>query len=592
MPSDRIVFSDNQRRWILSECDLNEERTLAEALSIPPVIASLLRNRGLTDPVQARQFLRPSLAALHDPFLMPGIQAAAERIRDAVRRGEHITIYGDYDVDGTSATALLMNLFELVECPAHYYVPHRLEEGYGLNAQAVRKLADTGTSLLITVDCGITAVDEVALARELGMDVIVTDHHEPKQVLPDAFALVDPKLHSSEYPFNGLSGVGVAFKLAWAVAQMFSSGKKVSDEFRNFLLSSTALVALGTISDVVPLVDENRVFAVFGLEAFPHSKLPGLRALLEQTGLADKRLSAHDVSFVLGPRLNAAGRMGEADLSVDLLTTTDTQRAAEIAQELNRKNTARQKTQKQMLVEAEALVLEQCDTNADAALVVAGDKWHSGVVGIVAGRLAESFHRPVIVISIEEGVGQGSARSVPGFDIFHALVECQSDLLAFGGHAQAAGLSIQAERIDGFRRRLVAYAEPLLKPEDRVSTFYIDRIVHLDQISHDLVRQIENIAPYGQSNPEPLFLACDVHIAGQPRRVGNSGQHLTFYASDQTTSFRAIAFSQGDLYERINGGEKSCSIVFSPRVNAWRGSEEVELRVRDIVLAGDPPVRC
>jgi len=417
-------------RWVIRESDPGLSRDLARKLSISEPLSSILVARGFTDVDRARAFLTPRLDNMHDPFLFRDMEKASRRILQAVMKREKILIYGDYDVDGISSTALLYSLLLMVHADADYHIPDRLSEGYGMRPERIKRAAEEGAKLLITVDCGITSFEEVRLAKELGIDVVVTDHHEPGSQLPLAVAVINAKRADSIYPFRDLAGVGVAFKLAWAVAQSFSPTKKVSSEFRTFLLDAMALVALGTIADVVPLVDENRVFAKFGLKALEATTNPGLRALLEATGLAGQRLRTNHIAFRLAPRINAAGRMGRAHLGMDLLTTGSTRKAEEVAAELERENRNRQKVEGEILTRA-LKRLEELGSGSEKLVVLAEEGWHSGVTGIVAARLADTLRRPVVLIAIDGETGKGSARSVAGVHLYELLQNCSGRLIGF-----------------------------------------------------------------------------------------------------------------------------------------------------------------
>ena len=432
-------------------------------------MAQLLICRGLTDPGAIGDFLDPKLSALHDPEVLPGCRAAAERIFDAASAGRQIAVYGDYDVDGMSGTAILWRCLKLLGAQVRYYIPHRIDEGYGLNGEAIRKLAADGAQVLVTIDCGIGSTAEADLARELGVELIITDHHEPGSELPRAAAIVHPRLPGSEqarpYPFGDLSGSGVALKLAWAVCQQASGSKRAAPRMRDFLLQSVGLAALGTVADVVPLVGENRVLVHHGLESLANAPNLGLAALIgvakvEGRKCADgkTRFTAEDVGFQLAPRLNAAGRLGQPQLAVELLVTDRPERAQELAPYIDGLNGTRQTMERSMQLAAAKQAKERFDPAEDAALVLADHGWHPGVIGIVAGRLAERFHRPVVMISLDmagQRPGIGSARSVPGFNLHAALAQCGEFLIAHGGHAAAAGLKIEPQPVGRLPRRLL-----------------------------------------------------------------------------------------------------------------------------------------
>ncbi|HLJ96314.1 MAG TPA: single-stranded-DNA-specific exonuclease RecJ, partial [Gemmataceae bacterium] len=452
------------KRWHLLPYERDGIERLGAALRLPPIVAQLLLNRGLADPQAARRFLDAPLNGLHPPEQLPGIAAAADRLLQAIRDGRRICVYGDYDVDGTTGTSILWQALQLLGATVDFYVPHRLEEGYGLNAEALQQIAAGGASVVVTVDCGIAALAEAEEARRLGLELIITDHHEFKDRLPNASVVAHPRLPGGSYPFGGLSGAGVAFKLAWALCQRFCGGERVTPRFRDFLLDSVALTALGLVADVVPLHDENRIFVRHGLVRLQQAPTPGLKALLDTAGLGGKEtLCADDISFKLAPRLNAVGRLGSARLVIELLTTTSPQRAASLARYLEGQNVQRQVFERRILAKARELVGD-ADRDDLPALVLADAEWHPGIVGIVASRLVDLYARPVLLIALRQdrtestSIGHGSGRSVPGFPLHEALQACGDHLISHGGHAAAAGFKIQPELIDVFRQRFCAYA--------------------------------------------------------------------------------------------------------------------------------------
>ncbi len=448
------------KRWHIRSHDPDRIASLRQAIGVPDVVAQLLICRGIHDPARARAFLEPKLTDLYEPDRLPGCRRAAERIHEVVRAGRPIIVYGDYDVDGMAGTAILWLCLRLLGAEVSYYIPHRVEEGYGLNCETVRAWGGR-QALLITTDCGITAVEEAALARQVGLELIVTDHHEPGPQLPEAAAIVHPRLPGAEYPFGALSGAGVALKLAWAVCQQASGAQKVSPRLRQFLVQAVGLAALGTVADVVPLVDENRVLVHHGLESLAQYPTPGLAILMQiakvrpRTGSDGKaRLDCDDVGFALAPRLNAAGRLAQAQLGVELLVTDRPDRAEELARYIDQLNATRQTLERSTQIAARKQIDEQFDPVEDAALVLAGRGWNPGVIGIVAGRLAEKYHRPVVLVALDAlsaRPGIGSARSIPGFDIHAAFQACGEHLLSHGGHAAAAGLRIDESKLPAFQ---------------------------------------------------------------------------------------------------------------------------------------------
>jgi len=546
-------------------------------------MAQLLWNRGVREPELARRFLHSPMSALHPPELLPGVPEASARIWAAIQARRKIVIYGDYDVDGTTGTAILMALLEKVGADVGYYVPHRLDEGYGLNADAVRELAAEGKQLLITVDCGITSVKEAEVAREVGIELIITDHHEMKATLPNADVLVHPRLPDSKYPFAGLSGAAVAFKLAWAVAQRASNNDRVLPELREALLDLLGLTALGLVADVVPLQDENRVIVQHGLKRLVARPSIGVRALLTAAGFADdKPVRAEDVSFRLAPRLNAAGRLGYAGFVVELLTTKSVKKAVEIATYLESQNGERQTIERKIVKEAKELV-EAAGYDAAPAIVLGSTEWHPGVVGIVAGRLAEYYARPTLIAALKEGdaASSGSGRSIVGFPLHEALMACDDLLLGHGGHAAAAGFRVEAAKLGELRERFAAhvakfYPEGLPRPRLR-----LDAEVPLGSLTYGLMRDIDLLEPYGAENPKPRFLASGLKIEGEPRKIGVGERHLSFRVRQGQSVIRAVAFGMVDRLDDLMSGGGECSLAFTPKVNEWQGRTSVEIEVID-----------
>jgi single-stranded-DNA-specific exonuclease len=575
------------KSWHLLPHDRGDIERLGAALRLPPIVAQLLINRGLSEPEAARRFLVAPLNGLHPPDRLPGVAEAADRLLKAVRDGRRICVYGDYDVDGTTGTAVLWQALHLIGATADFYVPHRLDEGYGLNAAALRQIASTGASMVVTIDCGIGALAEAEEAKRLGLELIVTDHHELKESLPAAAAVVHPRLPGTSYPFGGLSGAGVAFKLTWALCQRWCGGERVTPRFRDFLLDGVALTALGLVADVVPLHDENRIFVRHGLARLQQAPTPGLRALLDIAGLGEKPvLCADDVSYKLAPRLNAVGRLGSARLVIELLTTTSPQRAASLARYLEGQNVQRQVFERRILARARELV-SGSDLDGTPALVLADPDWHPGIVGIVASRLVDLYARPVLLIAVRQEraecqpIGQGSGRSVPGFPLHEALHACGDQLISHGGHAAAAGFKIQPELIDVFRQRFCAYAAQYFQLSPSTPRLLLDAEVPLSALTTGLVADLDHLEPYGRDNHRPLFLATGLQVVGEPSRVGGGERHLSFRVRQQATSLRAIAFGMADRAGELLSAGGSCCLVFSPRLNEWQGFRRVDLEIVD-----------
>jgi single-stranded-DNA-specific exonuclease len=575
------------KSWHLLPQDRGATERLAKALRVPPVVAQLLLNRGLEEPTAAQRFLEAPLRGLHAPELLPGIPEATDRLVNAIRQRRRICVYGDYDVDGTSGTAILWQALRLLGAQADFYVPHRLQEGYGLNGEALQKVAQAGTSVVVTVDCGIGSLEEAEVARRLGLQLIITDHHEFKERLPAADVLVHPRLPGGSYPFGGLSGAGVAFKLAWQLCQRACGSDRVTPPLREFLLDSLTLAGLGLVADVVPLHDENRIFVRHGLARLQTAPSLGLKALLEISGLTDKaQLCADDVSFKLAPRLNAVGRLGSARLVIELLTTTSAPRAQELARVLEGQNVQRQQHERRILARAREMAAT-CDLERTPALVLADSEWHPGIVGIVASRLADLYARPTLLIALCqersecEVVGQGSGRSVPGFRLHEALQACSEHLLSHGGHAAAAGFKLRPEAIAAFRDRFCAYTANHFKTGTPAPRLTIDAEVPLSALTLGLLKDLDRLEPYGAENRRPLFLAAGLKVEGEPKRVGNGERHLSFRVRQAGLAQRAIAFGMAERTEELVSTGGSCCLVFTPRLNEWQGYRRVDLEVVD-----------
>jgi single-stranded-DNA-specific exonuclease len=573
------------KRWHVHPHDPDRIEGLSRAARIPAVVAQLLICRKICDPAQALDFLDPKLASLSDPEQLPGCSQAAARIQAAIAAGKRIVIYGDYDVDGMTGTAILWLCLKLLGAEVSYYVPHRLEEGYGLNVEAVRTLASNRAALIVTVDCGIASLEPVAVARELGVDVVVTDHHEPGPELPAAAAVVHPRLPGGVACCANLSGAGVAFKLAWALCQQAQGAKKVSPRMRDFLVQAMGLAAMGTVADMVPLVDENRTLVRHGLVSLSRQPTLGVATLVRVAKLDGKRqLDSDDVAFALAPRLNAAGRLGQPQLAVELLVTDRAERANELAQYIDQLNASRQTLERSIFLAANKQAKEDFDPETHAALVLADRGWHAGVIGIVAGRLVEKYHRPVVLISWDQlGVkpGVGSARSVPGFNLHEALRACSAHLVAHGGHEAAAGLKIEEQQLEQFRAEFCQYASLRLTDEQRVAELRIDAEVPLGGFTAQTVEQMEKLAPFGRGNARPLLCTTEVTLAEPPRTMGGGARHLSMRLSQHGVTLRAVAFGGADWAEPLAHLRGPIDVAFRPVINAFRGQRNVELQVVD-----------
>ena len=568
------------KEWII-DSPWDRCREASVRWNVPPLVAQLLYNRGIDLDADPRPFLAPQLGDLHPPELLPGARRAAELLADAVRAGKRIVLYGDYDVDGITGVAILWRLLRTAGADVGYYVPHRLEEGYGLNLEAVRKLADEGARIVVSIDCGITADEVARQAAEDGLELVITDHHAPQARTPDrAVAIVHPTV-GGEYPNPHLCGAGVAFKLAWELARQFSRSAKVSPEFRNVLLEVLPLAALGTIADVVPLTAENRIIARHGLALLKDTSHVGLRTLIESAGLGGKSIGDYEVGFRLAPRLNAAGRMGHARLAVELLTRADAERAREIALYLEEHNRARQGQERRMVRQAcEMVEAHGMHTDACRGIVLACPGWHAGVIGIVAARLVDRYRRPTVLIALEDGLGQGSARSVPHFAMHQALAACSEHLITFGGHAMAAGLKIRPEDVEAFTEAFVDRANNVLTGADLRARLRLDAEVQLQTLDLRTVEAVINLGPFGVDNPKPCLASGWLDLAGEPRCVGKNGEHLQVSFRDNGAVLRGIAFGQAGVAEDLKQ-HRRCRVAFEPIINEYLGRRSVELRVLD-----------
>jgi len=550
-----------------------------------PLVERILRARGLCDPNEIARFCNPVLRDLHDPSLLPDADAAAQRMLDAARAGRQIVIYGDYDVDGITASAILFHTLRAIApgCDVRTYIPHRLEEGYGLNPEAIASLADAGADLIVSVDCGVTAVGPAQVARDRAVDLIITDHHSlPASGLPGALAIVHPRLPGSAYPFGDLCGAGVAFKLAWRLATLAEGSPRVRDHIRDVLLDALALAAIGTVADIVPLVGENRLIAFHGLRRVPSTRIEGLNALIEASRLSGEKMDAEKVGFTLGPRLNACGRMGHAGEALELLTTATGDRAATLAAGLSRVNEDRRRTERAISEEAEALAVARGMTDpACRAIVLAHPDWHAGVVGICCSRLVGRFQRPTILLRSEGGVCHGSGRSIDGFNLHHALESCAGFLERFGGHDMAAGLSLSESHLEEFTHEFTAIANDAIAVEDLVPTLDFDCEASLDELTPAVVEQLERLGPFGRSNPSPRLLVRGARLVRRPEPFGTRGNHLAFFVEQSGRSLRLIGWNWGSRTEPFHSGDLIDAVI-EPKLNRWNGRSSVEPVIADL----------
>lgn len=556
--------------WHVKEFNKEKAGCLAAELDVSPIVTGILLERGFTTAEAMREFLYGSNTPFHDPFLMKDMEKTVQRIKTAIQTGEKITVYGDYDVDGITAASLLYIYLKEAGACVDTYIPKRENEGYGLNDAALKYLAEHGTGLVVTVDCGISGVHEVEQAPA-GMDIIITDHHTVPEIVPPAYAIINPKQVDCNYPFKSLSGVGVAFKLCQALA--------LSDNTQEYWQDLTELAALGTVADIVPLLGENREIVRRGLAAMKNTRLPGLHALIKASGCNLESITSENIGFMLAPRLNAVGRLEHAQSAVELLVSDDLEKATVIADSLNRENALRQEISRQIMEDAEAMLAEQ--KHIDTAIVLASENWHQGVIGIVASRLVEKYHLPVVLLSICGDIAKGSCRSIPALNLYEAINAESDILLQFGGHHQAAGLTLPAEKVDEFRNRFRNYVALHLQEEDYYPELDVD--CALSENGLITVRDLEELAllePFGCCNLTPVF-AFKNAVMGNQRAIGKDRTHLQFSVSKGDCSYKAVMWNHADLMPFLYDGMLA-DIAFMPRINVWNGEKSVQLHALSV----------
>lgn len=573
------------KAWLLTEGEPDVARRLAAELGVHPVVGELLVRRGIRAKADGQRYLSRRLSDLHDPATHPGVPEAAERLHSAVANGRKICVYSDYDVDGMCGAAMLLECLRLAGAAPRLYVPDRIEEGYGLNCEALTRLKEDGVDLVVTVDCGIVSAEEARHARAIGLELIITDHHEFGAELPPADVLVHPRLPGGEYPFAGLCGAGVAFKLAWELGRKISGQRRTTEAFQRFLLEATALAAIATVCDMVPLAGENRVLVHHGLASLHAAPPLGLAALLARAGLAEKsKFDVSDIGFAIGPRLNACGRLGQARLGVELLTTKDERKARELAEYFEEENKRRQSLERRIYSEAREQAearYDWTDPAAVSAIVLASDSWHPGVIGVVASRMVERFHRPCVLVAMGESEGAGSGRSVPGLHLQETLESCRDLLRSSGGHAMAAGIRVDRDRFEDFRERFEAEVALRTRDDPRAPLVRVDVELPLHALTPAMVRALDVLAPFGMDNPAPLFLATNLRVVGEPRKMGGGDRHLSFQVAQGDQRMRAVAFGQAERVAELLADEGRCCLVFSPQINEFHGFPKVELLVKD-----------
>ncbi|MDD5692186.1 MAG: single-stranded-DNA-specific exonuclease RecJ [Candidatus Omnitrophica bacterium] len=543
------------------------QNQLSKELGISKVLAQILINRKVNSPAEGEKFLKSSISDLFSPNLFTDMPKAVNLVRKSRENKERVMVYGDYDVDGITSTVLVKNTLASLGLDVLHHIPHRITEGYGLNKEIINFAKENKVKLMVTADCGTANHKEVAGLRQENIDVIVTDHHEPQGFnLPAASSMINPKLKHSGYPYRDLAGVGVAYKFCQAIT--------------NSLLSEDIdLVTLGTIADSVPLNGENRIIAREGLSRMGQTRRPGLRALIENAGIENKKFNSTYVSFIIAPRLNAAGRMSNAETSLKLLMSQDMGEAQGFAKELEQFNRQRQKVESKILEEAEAMINREMNFKEQKVIVIAKEDWHQGVLGIVASKLADRFYRPAIVISLNEELCKGSARSIKNFHLFDALVDCKELLDSFGGHAHAAGLLITRDNIDEFRKSINKLAHDRLKIEDLLPSMDIDMEIPLSELNEKMVRELESLEPFGMACPEPLFYTRSLKLKGQPQSL--SRQTLKFWVTDGVITCQVIGFGMSSLMDSLMQAD-SLDLVYTAKIDSWRDDESLILEAKDI----------
>lgn len=548
--------------------------SLAESLNITDTLARLLVLRNIKNYQQAKSFFRPALDSIYDPFLMNGMETATSRVIKAVTTNELICIYGDYDVDGTCATALLYMFLKELGAQVDFYIPKRLTEGYGISKAGVEHVKSKGTSLLISVDCGITAIEETHFANELEMDVIICDHHQPKEELPPAYAILDPLKPACNYPFKYLSGAGLAFKLAQGISERI--GK------RDLPLQYLDLVALAASADIVPLTDENRILVIQGLSQINNSPRPGINALIANSHLEAGDLTSGQIVFTIAPRINAVGRLGDAHRAVELLITKNIEEAFQLAKVLETENYERRKIDEGTFSQALDLVESQLNLDKNLAIILHEESWHPGVIGIVASRLVERYYRPTIMLTTVDGVAKGSARSTGNFNIYEALKKCEDMLIHFGGHQSAAGLAVEVDKIDEFRTKFNQIVKETLGDEEFIPEIHVDSRLKFSDLTPKFFRIVDQFAPFGPGNMRPVFWADDLKVEGKPRFVGNNHLILNLKQVGSDRILDCIGFNMGEMCEQLTKNHSTLEAVFSIDKYTKDGKTFPQLKLKDI----------
>ncbi len=558
-----------KKTWKIKDSDPAIQRDLSSALNISKITAQLLINRGVSNPRDGKDFLNFSLSSCHSPFLLKDMDRAVSRIRSAISQGERILVYGDYDVDGMTSVALLSEALKSLGAKVDTYIPNRIEEGYGLNLGAIKKVERTGATLIITVDCGITSFKEIEYAKSLNIDTIITDHHEIAECrIPEAYAVINPLQEDCKYPFKHLAGVGLAYKL---VKALYENTPFFAEDFLD-------LVSLGTVADVAPLIGENRTLTKYGLEELTSRGRAGLNALMDVTGLGGKDISAGHIGFILGPRINAMGRVGSPEKALELLLTRDLTEATRLAKMLDTENRNRQKIEARILDEAVSKVDREVNFKHHNVIVLANEGWHPGVIGIVASRIADRYYRPTIMISLDGKLGKGSGRSIDRFHLFDSIFRCRDLLVGFGGHESACGITIEKNRIEEFRDMINSEAAKTVTDELFSRNLDIDMDIPLNMLTEDVIKEIESLSPFGIDNPRPVLASRNLIVKDGPRQIGKNG--FKMWVTDNNITCEAISFGRLDLGAPRPGS--SVDLAYTPSINSWQGLESIQLELKDI----------
>ena len=558
------------KKWQIYETDDEKIEELKEKYKLNDLLATILVNRGIDNEEKIRQFLEPTRQDFYDPYLMKDMEIAVERIVKAIENQEKVIIYGDYDVDGITSTTVLKKFLKDLGLEVSYYIPNRLNEGYGLNNKAIEKIVNEGYSLMITVDCGISAIEEIDYANSLGLETIVTDHHEPGEVLPKALAVVDNKRKDSTYPFRDLAGVGVAFKLTQALGMKLELKEEA-------YLKYLDIVCVGTISDIVPLVDENRVITKLGLLLVRQTKNMGLKSIINSSGY--NKIDSNTISFGVAPRINACGRMGKAEEALELLLSTDIYEVNELTKKLNEHNRERQEIEKS-IYESAVEKIEKNHLDENRTIVVGGEDWHHGVIGIVSSKITDMYFKPSILLSFEEnGTGKGSGRSIPGFDLHQALTKCQDTLEKFGGHSMAVGVTIKKENLEKFREEFEKVAAEE-KTENIVPILNIDSKIDLNSVDKDVIESLKALEPFGEANKMPIFAFKNLRI--DSIRALSEGKHLKLTLKEDNIIINAIGFNMGELAEEYRIGDK-IDVAGVLEINTFNGVDNLQINIKDVM---------